>query len=502
MKMPTIKNLYLALVILACGFMITACSSEKSTSKDDFEKQVDDYLQKFPYQETYRYAMVQTGEDPAKLNTWVDSPRGLLKAGEDPIVRVNNDTVYRQAWIYLADGPVILSSNSPSKKRFTSFQLQDDRNANYRNIIGPDGSYTLYHGEKPENITGEAVEVPSLLSTVITRIEVKDKNDPTDLADALSVYDGLTIEGPTIGQLPVVDVLSDFDERVVQVAEKRMQETKKTVPYSEMIAGPGQEPGKDVSILNFATGTKEGYGGPATSHSAYESMYNDESGETLEGSKGEYLLVTEAPPVNAFWSVTVYDSSTGRLHPNDDNRYHINNTSAVKNEDGTYTFRFKVRCEEGDVNCLEVPAGPFDVATRYYLPEPEIMSGEWTMPRPVLKKSAAATTGAKKLLRHVVLVKFKEDLTESQVQEVVDAYAALKGKVESILDIEYGTNISMENKSAGFTHGFVITFADQKGLDDTLPHPAHLEFAKLAHASVADMLMFDYFAKQGASDIE
>jgi hypothetical protein len=116
-------------------------------------------------------------------------------------------------------------------------------------------------------------------------------------------------------------------------------------------------------------------------------MFTDASGETLEGSKGEYVLVTEAPPVNAFWSITVYDSTTGRLHPNDDNRYHINNTTAVKNEDGTYTFRFKVKCEEGDVNCLEVPAGPFDVAARYYLPEPEIMNGEWTIPRPLLKES-------------------------------------------------------------------------------------------------------------------
>lgn len=378
---------YRVLVMLTCAFMITACSARTSMAEDDFEKQVQSYLQEFPYQETYRYAMVQTGEDPAKLNSWVDAPRGLLKAGEDKIVRCNNDTVYRQAWIYLGDGPVILSSNSPSKKRFTSFQLQDDRNANYRNIIGPDGSYTLYHGEKPGNITGEAVEVPSLLSTVITRIEVKDKNDPADLADALSVYDGLTIEGPAISQLPVVDVLSEFDERVVQEAEKRMQETKKTVPYREMIAGPGQQPGKDVSYLNFATGTKEGWGGPATLHSAYESMYNDESGETLDGSKGEYVLMTQAPPVNAFWSVTVYDTTTGRLHPNDDDRYHINNTTAVKNEDGTYTFRFKVKCEEGDVNCLEVPAGPFDVAARYYLPEPEIMSGKWKMPHPAKAKN-------------------------------------------------------------------------------------------------------------------
>ena len=161
-----------------------------------------------------------------------------------------------------------------------------------------------------------------------------------------------------------------------------MQETKKTVPYRDMIAAPGQEPGKDVTFLNFATGTREGWGGPATSHSAYESMYNDESGETLDGSRGEYVLVTAEPPVNAFWSVTVYNSTSGRFHPNDADRYHINNTTAAPNADGTFTFHFKLSCEDADQNCLEVPAGPFDVAARYYLPEPEIMKGEWTMPYP------------------------------------------------------------------------------------------------------------------------
>jgi len=382
---------------IATGFLVgvlvasvlTGCSDRRprgedagSTAATDLEAQVQEYLRLFPYQETYRYAMLQTGGDPGKLNTWVVASRNLLKAGEDKVVRSNNDTLYKMAWVYLGEGPVVLQSAAPSKERFSSFQLQDDRNANYRNILHPEGSYTLYYGEKPAKIAGEAVEVPSLLSAVILRIEVKDKNDADDLAAALAVFDGMTIEGPAISQLPVVDVLSEFDEPVAQEADRRMQETKKTVPYSKMIAGPGQEPGKDVAYLNFATGTKEGWGGPATSHSAYESMYNDESGETLDGSKGEYVLVTEAAPVNAFWSVTIYDSTTGRFHPNDENRYHINNTTAVKNEDGTYTFRFKVKCADGDVNCLEVPAGPFDVAARYYLPQPEIMSGEWTMTRP------------------------------------------------------------------------------------------------------------------------
>ena len=115
-------------------------------------------------------------------------------------------------------------------------------------------------------------------------------------------------------------------------------------------------------------------------------MFTDASGATLEGSKGDYVLVTEAPQVDAFWSLTVYDSTTGRLHPNDNDRYHINNTTAVSNDDGTYTFRFKTKCAAGDQNCL-VPAGPFDIVARYYLPKLAITSGEWTIPRPTLTTS-------------------------------------------------------------------------------------------------------------------
>jgi len=381
------KNIYRALVLTTCGIMITAFSPVYSASNDDFEKQVEDYIQKLPYQETFEYALRLTGGDPGELNQWGQASRELLKAGEDTIVRSNNDTLYKTAFVYLGDGPVVLRSDSPSQERFSSFQLQDDRNANYRNIIGPDGSYTLYNGEKPETITGEAVEVPSLLSAVVTRIEVKDQNDAADMAGAQAVFDGITIEGPTISEMPVVDLLSGFDEQVAQEAHRRMDELAGSVPFSKMIVGPGQEPGKDVPYLYHSAGTKEGWGGPATSHSAYEAMFTDESGETLEGSKGEYVLVTEAPQVNAFWSITVYDSTTGRLHPNDDDRYHINDTTAVKNEDGTLTFRFKVKCEDGDQNCLEVPAGPFDVVARYYLPEPEIMSGKWKMPHPANVKN-------------------------------------------------------------------------------------------------------------------
>jgi hypothetical protein len=61
-------------------------------------------------------------------------------------------------------------------------------------------------------------------------------------------------------------------------------------------------------------------------------------------------------------------------------RYHFNGTTAVRNADGTVTFRFKQTCEPQDANCLDVPAGRFDVAARYYLSRREIASGAWRFP--------------------------------------------------------------------------------------------------------------------------
>ncbi len=161
-----------------------------------------------------------------------------------------------------------------------------------------------------------------------------------------------------------------------------MDEAIATVSFTDTIVGPGQEPGRDVPFLSHAGGTKFGWGGPHPSHSAYEGIFFDKNGDELMGSNGTYTVTTEEPPVDAFWSITVYDTGRGGfLHPNDDDRYHINNTGAVRNDNGTVTFTFKQDCESSDLNCLEVPAGRFDVTPRYYLPHEEIITGDWTLPK-------------------------------------------------------------------------------------------------------------------------
>ena len=373
----------LSTLIVLCGIQF----AQAGVSDDVNEKAGEDYIKKFPYQDTYNYAVKYTGGDPAKFNTWVlGAEPALVKAGEDKVVRMNNDTYYKMAFFLLDQGPVILESANPSKERFNSFQLMDDHNVNFRNLIHPSGKYTLYHGKKPDSVQGEAVESPSSLAVVIVRVEVKDMNNAKDVEEAKSVFNGITINGPVIKEFPQLDLLGGFDKKVEAETLKRIDQTFENTDFSKMIAGPGDVPEK-VSYLQLAAGTKGGWGGPVTSHSAYDTVFFDSQKKAMKGSNGTYTITTEEPPVDAFWSVTAYDTERGGyFHPNAQNRYHINNTSAVKNDDGTFTFTFKQKCEEGDLNCLEVPAGRFDYVVRYYLPKEPIRSGQWTMPKAVLEK--------------------------------------------------------------------------------------------------------------------
>ena len=113
----------------------------------------------------------------------------------------------------------------------------------------------------------------------------------------------------------------------------------------------------------------------------------------------------------------------------------------------------------------------------------------------VLLTSTHAAEKDKKMLRHVVLFKFKDDATDKQVKEVTDAFAQLPKKIDAIKDFEWGTDVSTENKAAGFTHCFLVTFADEKGRDDYLPHSAHQDFVKLVVPVLDKVLVVDYWAR-------
>jgi hypothetical protein len=109
--------------------------------------------------------------------------------------------------------------------------------------------------------------------------------------------------------------------------------------------------------------------------------------------------------------------------------------------------------------------------------------------------STTAAPDSPRVLRHVVLFKFKPDAAKDKVQAVVDAFGKLPKQIDVIKDFEMGTDNSPELKSKGFTHCFVVTFADEKGRETYLPHPAHKEFVTLLGPVLEDVLVVDYWTK-------
>ncbi len=98
-------------------------------------------------------------------------------------------------------------------------------------------------------------------------------------------------------------------------------------------------------------------------------------------------------------------------------------------------------------------------------------------------------------VRHVVLFKFNDSSTPEQIAKIEEAFRALPGKIPTIVDLEWGTNNSPENLAQGFTHCFFLTFRDEKGRNEYLPHPAHKEFGKMLRPCLDKVLVIDYVAK-------
>ena len=95
-------------------------------------------------------------------------------------------------------------------------------------------------------------------------------------------------------------------------------------------------------------------------------------------------------------------------------------------------------------------------------------------------------------LRHLVLFKFKESATSEEIIKVEKAFADLPSKIEQIDHFEWGINVSPENLSKGFTHGFLLTFSSERDRDIYLPHPDHKAFGKIIEPFLEDVLVIDY----------
>jgi hypothetical protein len=103
--------------------------------------------------------------------------------------------------------------------------------------------------------------------------------------------------------------------------------------------------------------------------------------------------------------------------------------------------------------------------------------------------------GTSKRIRHVVLFAFRDDAPADRVRAVEAAFAALEHQVPGIIDLEWGTNESLEGLDQGFTHCFLLTFHDAGARDAYLGHSAHVAFGVLLQPLLDRVLVVDYAAR-------
>jgi hypothetical protein len=95
-------------------------------------------------------------------------------------------------------------------------------------------------------------------------------------------------------------------------------------------------------------------------------------------------------------------------------------------------------------------------------------------------------------IRHLVLLKFKADISSAQLQALETSFAALAHQISAVQSLEWGTNNSPEGLDKGFTHCFNLTFADEAARAAYLPHPVHLAFVEQLRPALDDVLVVDY----------
>lgn len=144
--------------------------------------------------------------------------------------------------------------------------------------------------------------------------------------------------------------------------------------------------------LMRATAAMAGIFGNDPIEALYPLATKDGEGESLDGSQHNYTLTfgkDQLPPVNAFWSVTMYDRKNQLLVENPINRYLINSPmlpSLKKNPDGSITLYIQKESpgKDKESNWLPAPNGPIYLVMRLYWPKEEALNGSWKPP-PVKK---------------------------------------------------------------------------------------------------------------------
>lgn len=278
--------------------------------------------------------------------------RVVAPLDQQSIVRLNRDTIYSSGVFDLNAGPVTLSLPDAGPRFFSVLLINEDH-------YNPG----VLYGGGTHILTRESVGTRYVM--VAVRIFV-DPTDPADVRQANALQDAITSSqpgGPGTFEIPDWDRVSHGKVREALIA------LSSTLPDLRHAAGPNEDA---VDPIRRIAAAAAGWGLNPDRDAIYLNVFPEEN-----DGKTAYRLAVRDVPVDAFWSVSVYDAA-GYFRPNELDAYSINSVTGKQDGEGTITIQFG-DCSKQTPNCLPVAEG-WNYMVRLYRPRPEILDGTWSFP--------------------------------------------------------------------------------------------------------------------------
>ena len=266
------------------------------------------------------------------------------------VVRQNRDTLYSAAIFDLDAGPVTVTLPEAGT-RFRSLQVITEDH--YVPVV----SYTA----------GRHTFDRATIGTRYVMLALRTLVDPNDTADVSAVHalqDGVAVEQAAVGSFEI----PDWDPASQRQVRNALIALFATLPDTSGMFGPEG----DVDPVRRLIGAAAAWGG----NPERDALYLTVNPVANDGASVHRLTVGDVP-VDAFWSVTVYNAE-GYFTPNAANAYSVNSVTAARSADGSVTIQFG-GCDGSAANCLPVTPG-WNYLVRLYRPRPQILDGSWTFP--------------------------------------------------------------------------------------------------------------------------
>ncbi|TWT85802.1 hypothetical protein Pla123a_06090 [Posidoniimonas polymericola] len=271
-------------------------------------------------------------------------------------IRGNRDTLYSFVVLDLTTPAVVMKPESPGRFQSLLVISQDHYNPLLKNGGG---------------------EVTLSLDSVGTRYAMAlfrtfcDPNSPDDMKQAHALQDKIQLKQSSPGSLK----LPDWDKASLVATRAQLNQLAAKVKSFPLAFGRKGE----VDPIQHLMGSAFGWGG----NPQRGAMYFNVTPEKNDGQTAYTLTMPKDVPVEAFWSVTVYNKE-GFFSPNDQNAYSFNSITADRNADGTVTVHFGGDAKAA--NYLPITPG-WNYIVRCYLPGWQVIEGNWSPPAPVASPS-------------------------------------------------------------------------------------------------------------------